>query len=99
MLNLMANMAGSVLGAGAYPLPPTAMADVGLSFLSSGNRRYAFRSFCLILTVLNLFRSEWRKVLHGDISPGRPDSSFPPSQIGRSISLSQMQSLVAQNHT
>ena len=52
MLNLMANMASSVLGAGAYPLPPTAMADVGLSFLS-GNRRYAFRSFCSILTVLS----------------------------------------------
>ena len=38
-------------------LLPIAMADVGFSFLSSRGHRYAFLSFCLILTVLNTLSS------------------------------------------
>jgi hypothetical protein len=41
MLNSMANVVNSILGAGAYPLPlAPCRVDVGSSFLSSRDHRY-----------------------------------------------------------
>ena len=55
MLSSVANMANSILGAGAYPYPlPVIMADIGRSFLSSRDHRYIIRSCCDILTILSI---------------------------------------------
>jgi sodium-coupled neutral amino acid transporter 11 len=55
MLSSMANMANSILGAGAYPYPsPVAMADIGPSFLSSRDHRYIIRSCCDTPTILSI---------------------------------------------
>ena len=90
MLNSIAIMVNSTLGAGAYRLPlAIATANVGPSFLSSGNHRYAFWSFCLVLTVL-ITLSDYpysRQVLHGGVSL----VVFPPSQIKRSVLSLQTQ--------
>jgi len=55
MLSSMANMANSILGAGAYLYPLSiAMADTGLSFLSSRDHWYIIRPCCDIPTILNI---------------------------------------------
>lgn len=76
MLSSMANMANSILGAGAYPYI-TLYPLPWLTFLSSRDHRYVIRSCCdipIILSILFRFalRHEPRRVLYGNISPSHP---------------------------
>ena len=105
MLNLIMNMGNSILRAGAHPnypcLLPIAMADVGPSFLSTRDHRYAFillDFYCSKCLFRFAPRHESCRILHGDILL----VVLSPSQIGRSVSLSQMQGsalqIIHRNH-
>jgi Transmembrane amino acid transporter protein len=56
MLNSIANMANSILGAGTYPLPlaPCPWLMLAPSSLSSRDHRYVIRSYCDFLSVLSV---------------------------------------------
>jgi hypothetical protein len=80
MLSSMANMANSILGAGAYPYPlPIAMADIGILAPPPSLQGIIGISFDHVAIFLQsehfvrfALRHESRRVLHGTISPGHP---------------------------
>jgi hypothetical protein len=102
MLSSVANMANSILGAGAYPYPlPFAMADIDTSFKESSvyhsiMSQYSHNSEHFVRFTL---RHESRRVLHGIISPGHPFRHHrlddPPHRAERKA---QRHEIVHRNH-
>ena len=76
MMNSIANMANSILGAGTYPLPPSPLPWLMLAPFPKGSSvchslilQYSLKSEHFVRSSL---RHESRRILHGHITLGRP---------------------------